>query len=303
MHLTRWLLTMVIVGVLGLQAALAEPPTPAIGADFLHIMADAQRLVGPQPAADTLQLKSGDTLLFLSDTVNNQGIAAYSGYARACQRVLDALYPELKLTMAAYEINGFQAQKIDPLLAREATPAAGRQTWVFLLMGMQDATSTPTVPVSPELIPVYKARVADMAEKVLATGARLVLVTPPYLWNARPSMANDKMQCYADAMQQLAADKRLPIVDVHALLGTAMAAAPRNVSMMAGVRLGSMGDAVCAVGLLRALGVPDAAVATADLLPAIQFRAFGMRVVELADLLGVPPTRLLQPEFAGQLAF
>lgn len=66
---------------------------------------------------------------------------------------------------------------------------------------------------------------------------------------------------------------------------------------------GPHGDAIMAIGVLRAFGVPDATMAGADLMPLLQCKPFGMSAKHLAELLEIPVTRFDKLELRQAFTF
>ena len=94
------------------------------------------------------------------------------------------------------------------------------------------------------------------------------------------------------------------VADLHALFLTALTRKPDGLALTAdGVHMSIYGDALMAIGILRALGVPDATIAATDTLPALQMRTWGMPLQKAADLLEVPPDRFLKKELLRMLTF
>jgi len=70
-----------------------------------------------------------------------------------------------------------------------------------------------------------------------------------------------------------------------------------------GVHMGPYGDAIMAIGVLRAFGVPDATIAETDSLAFLQCKAFNMPLKHLAELLEIPVTRFAKPELRQGFSF
>jgi hypothetical protein len=92
----------------------------------------------------------------------------------------------------------------------------------------------------------------------------------------------------------------------HCLLFLLLAVAAKPILLaltMDGVNMSLYGDAIMAIGVLRALGVSDATTASTDIISALQLRPLEMRLTEAAKTLDVPPRRFFAPEIAKFLSF
>ena len=83
-----------------------------------------------------------------------------------------------------------------------------------------------------------------------------------------PAEGNKRLPKYVEAEKQIAAEKKCQLVDLHAMFLTALKQKPAGQKTcwltVDGVDMNPLGDAIMAVGVLRALGVPDAKIAASD---------------------------------------
>ena len=295
----RW--TMLGCSLLITAAVMAADEPVTLSRDLSKITADALALVGPaaEPAPKELRIKPGDKVAFMGDS-----ITAFGGYVRLAAGVLQNLYPDLKLP--GFVNGGISGQKAENMEPRFTTSMqlSNKTAWTFINVGINDVWHRLKDPHDPAVLAAYKTNVTKMVEKALATGATPVLLTPTVIQEDPNTEGNKRLLMYVAAMQEIAAEKHCPIIDLHALFLTAISHKPADLKLTGdGVHMGLYGDAIMAIGVLRAFGVPDATLAGFDTLPMLQCKGWNMSVKHLAELLEIPVTRFDKPELRTVLSF
>ena len=93
------------------------------------------------------------------------------------------------------------------------------------------------------------------------------------------------------------------MADLHDLFLKALAARKTPVKFTSdGVHMAAYGDAIMAIGVLRALGLPDDKIAAVDMTPILKVRGMGT-LTGAAELLEVPVARFAKPELLSLLGF
>ena len=93
-----------------------------------------------------------------------------------------------------------------------------------------------------------------------ANGIQALLVTPTLIEEDPGSEGNQRLAWYAEAMRSLAREKNCRLADAHALFLEALPHKPAGTEYWLttdGVHPSSLGNAILAAGILRALGIPD----------------------------------------------
>ncbi len=220
-------------------------------------------LVGPPPADSPteLQLKPGEQIVAIGDSITQFG-----GYLRYIDAVLAQQCPELKIPPIVNK--GISGQKAEDLVARfEKDVVALKPAYVTICVGINDVWHRLGQPHDEKVLAAYKANVAKMVDLAQKAGIKVILLTPTVCMEDPNSEGNQRLAKYVEAEKQIAAEKKCQIVDLNGIFLNALKQKPAGqVTWLTtdGVHMKPMGDAVMAVGILRALGVPDAKIAAAE---------------------------------------
>jgi lysophospholipase L1-like esterase len=230
----------------------------------LGLFATVLSLVGPPPA-DTpaaLQLKEGQKIVAIGDSITQAG-----GYLRYINRVLAGQYPELKIPAVINK--GIGGQKAEDLVKRfERDVIAQKPAYVTLSIGINDVWHRLGAPHNPKVLEAYKENVGKMVDMAQAAGIKVILLAPTVIQEDANAEGNKRLAAYVAAQREIAAAKKCQFVDLHGMFLEALKKKPAekkgNWLTGDGVHMRPEGDAIMAVGVLRALGVPDAKIAAAD---------------------------------------
>jgi lysophospholipase L1-like esterase len=290
------LLWLTLALALALGAAMAQQP--AVGTDPAKVLVDALALAGGTSADGAPQLAPGSSLAFMGDSITAGG-----GYVRLAIYVLNTKYPDLKVTAINAGISGHKAENMEPRFERDMR-LAQKPAVCFINVGINDVWHRNKAPHDPAVLDAYKANVTKMVEKAQAAGAQVVLLTPTIIQEKADNEENTRLVMYVDAMKAVAQEKNCKVADLHALFLNALATKPAGMKITGdGVHMNAYGDALMAIGVLRALGVPDKTIADTDPLGAFQVKSLNMSLAKAAELLEVPPTRFFKPGLAQLLGF
>lgn len=287
-----------VCAVLAMSLVLAQQAgAPAPGTDITKVLPDVLAMVGAQDGGQ-LQLKAGDKVAFMGDSITQGG-----GYVRLANFVLNAKYAEIKPVFINAGISGQKAENMEPRFEKDMH-LAEKPAFTFINVGINDVWHRVSAPHDPAVLDAYKANVVKMVDEAQAAGAQVVLLTPTVISEDPNNEGNKRLPLYVDAMKQIAADKKCALIDLHAMFLKALDAKPKGLSLTVdGVHMNPYGDAIMAIGVLRALGVPDATIAATDILPALRVNGMGMSLIQAAQLLEVPPSRFSKPELVRMLGF
>ena len=226
-------------------------------ATLVKLFALVLSLVGPSPkdSPKHFQLKAGDTIVAIGDSITQGG-----GYLRDVDAVLAAKYPELKIPAI---INvGISGQKAEDLVTRfEKDVVARKPAVVTLSIGINDVWHRVGQAHSEDVLKAYKANVSKMVEQAQAAGIKVILLAPTVIQEDPQSEGNKRLAMYIAAEKQVAAEKKCQFVDLHGMFLEALKKKPEtekgNWITSDGVHMNPTGDALMALGVLRALGAPD----------------------------------------------
>jgi lysophospholipase L1-like esterase len=221
-------------------------------------------LLGPPPA-DTpkeLQLKPGDTIIAIGDSITQQG-----GYLRDVDAVLAQQYADLKIAKVVNK--GISGQKAEDLVKRFDKDVLQRKpTYVTISIGINDVWHRVAKPHDPHVLAAYRANVTKMVDQAQKAGIKVILLTPTLIEEKPDSEGNKRLAAYVEAEKEIAAEKKCQLVDLHSMFLTVLqkkpAGHPGKELTVDGVHMNPRGDAIMAVGILRAFGVPDAKIAASN---------------------------------------
>ena len=231
-------------------------------------------------------------------------ITAGGGYLRLAASVLQTNYPDLKLpTFINCGVSGQKAENMEPRFARDMH-LAEKPAWAFISVGINDVWHRVGKPHDPAVLAEYRTNVTKMVTEAQAAGATVVLLAPTLIQEQADSEGNQRLLLYVAALNEIAAEKNCRVIDLHGMFLQALKNKPTDLKLTSdGVHMGVYGDAIMAIGVLRAFGIPDATIASTATLPLLQCKGLNMTVKRLADLLEIPVTRFDKPELRPSLAF
>jgi lysophospholipase L1-like esterase len=218
-------------------------------------------LIGPAPK-DTprfFRLKPGDSIVAIGDSITQAG-----GYLRATDAVLATRYPDMNIPPITNV--GISGQKAEDLVLRfEKDVVEKKPAVVTISIGINDVWHRLENPHDDEVLKNYKANVTKMVEQAQAASIRVILLAPTLIQEAPESEGNKRLKMYVDAEKEIAAEKKCQFVNLHETFLEALKKKPAeekgNWLTSDGVHMKPLGDTIMAVGILRALGVPDAKIA------------------------------------------
>jgi lysophospholipase L1-like esterase len=249
-----------VAGVAALAAEkAAEPP-----AKPESVLAQALKLVPAAPADSPKEpiLKAEDKVVAIGDSITQQ-----AGYVKMINAALAQSCPDLKIPPV---INvGISGQKAEDLVKRfdkdvvQKKPAA-----VTLSIGINDVWHRLKNPADPKVLAAYKENVAKMVDLAQAANIKPILLAPTVIQEDPATEGNQRLTDYVEAMKSVAAEKKCAFVDLHGMFLEALKKKPADTKgnwlTADGVHMKPLGDAIMAIGALRALGLSDEKIAAAD---------------------------------------
>jgi lysophospholipase L1-like esterase len=228
-----------------------------MNADLAKLFAALIGILGPAPAdmPKDMQLKKGDQIVAIGDSITQAG-----GYLLDVDSVLATQYQGLK---APKIINvGISGQKAEDLVKRfDHDVVQKKPQWVTLSIGINDVWHRLGKPHDPKVLEAYKDNVSKMVDMAQAAGIKVILLSPTVIQEDASAEGNKRLTAYVAAEKQIAAEKKCQFVDLHQMFIDLLAKKPSDVKgnwlTRDGVHMQPMGDALMALGILRALGVPD----------------------------------------------
>lgn len=248
----------------------------------MNLFAMVLALIGPpetQPAGRTergLRIKAGQQIVAIGDSITQA-----SGYLRAMDAVFAQQYPDLKIPKIVNV--GISGQKAEDLVKRfEKDVVARKPAIVTISIGINDVWHRLDKPHDDKVLDAYKQNVEKMVEMAQAAKVRVYLVAPTVIGEDPKTEGNMRLAKYIAAGKDIARRHKCTYVDLHALFLRAVeehgkknpGAKPPRVEAGGlphgrftedGVHMKPQGDTLMAVGILRAMGVPDEKMKATDL--------------------------------------
>ena len=105
-------------------------------------------------------------------------------------------------------------------------------------------------------------------------------------------------------MKDVAAAHNCLMIDLHAMFLRAIARKSPGLPLTSdGVHMAIYGDAIMAIGVLRAVGVPEQKIAQTDTLSLLQCRGWNMSARLFTERLEIPPDRLAKTDLLRNFSF
>ena len=205
-----------------------------------------------------IAVKSGEKIGFLGDSITAGGWSNPAGYVR--------------LVMAGLKANGIDAEavpagisghKSNDMLARlEKDVLSKKPQWMTLSCGVNDVWHG----AKGVLLDQYKENITKIVDTATAAGAKVVITTATVIYEKLDSPQNVQLAPYNDFLRALAKEKNLPLADLNAMFHERIKAEnqpDKKVVTSDGVHMNGEGNKLMATGVLRAMGLDDAAMAKA----------------------------------------
>ncbi len=208
-----------------------------------------------QAAETEIQLKSGDRIVALGDSITQAG-----GYLVFMRKVLNRNYPQLKIEIINAGISGHKSTDMSARLRRDVIDK--QPTVVTISCGVNDVWHGFYNPPRGVDLETYTSLMTRMVDDLrAATKADIYLLTPTIIKEDLSSPENLKLESYCDAVRRIAAEKNCHLVDLNqtfnlALRAAQIGAAPDFHPTSDGVHMKPAGDFLMGAALLRAMGVP-----------------------------------------------
>lgn len=224
---------------------------------FIYVIA---LLGAPFVQAAAPLVKGGETVAFMGDSITQQGAEPSGGYVRLVESGLAANGLAIKVIPA-----GISGHKSNQMRARlEADVLAKKPDWMTLSCGVNDVWHGENgVPLD-----AYKVNITDMVDRCQKAGVKVMILTATQIGLPLDNPNNVKLAPYNDFLRALAKERQLPLADLNAAMAAEQDAlkAAGNTSPLTtdGVHMSYLGNLMMARGVLRAFGLSDEQLATAE---------------------------------------
>lgn len=212
--------------------------------------------------ADGIQIRNGESLAFLGDSITQQGWSKPYGYVHLVVEGLKSAGVEVKPIPAG--ISGHKSTNMNARMEKDVT--AKKAQWMTLSCGVNDVWHGKNgVPLEQ-----YKKEVTQIFDKADKAGIKVVVLTPTMIREDPEGSLNKQLVPYLEFLRAAAKERNYLIADLNADMQKAIADAkakdPNRKGLLLtvdGVHMNAAGDEMMASGILKALGLSDAQLAAA----------------------------------------
>lgn len=192
-------------------------------------------------------IKDGDTIVFLGDSITQQG-GEPEGYVSLFKLLLDVGGYETRVVNA-----GIGGHKSNDMLARlDEDVLKHKPTWVSVSCGVNDVWhGEKGVP-----LPDYKKNMTEIVDRCLKTGAKVLLLTATPIFEDVNSSENMKLAPYNEFLRKLAKQKKILLCDLNQEFSRWYSLKLNDKKLMTtdGVHMNPRGNRLMAIQVAKALG-------------------------------------------------
>jgi lysophospholipase L1-like esterase len=206
----------------------------------------------------TVPLKSGDRIVFLGDSITQQG-AGPQGYVRFVKNTLQRRAGDLDIEVIGAGISGHKVPDLQKRLDKDVLDKD--PTIVVIYIGINDVWHSQNGRGTP--VADYEAGLKDLVTRIQAKNARVILCTPSVIGekHAGENPLDGMLAQYAGISRKVAFDNGVQLLDLHDAFRHHLERnnpdnKERGVLTTDGVHLNEAGNRFVARQMLSALGVP-----------------------------------------------
>jgi lysophospholipase L1-like esterase len=212
------------------------------------------------PAAGRAEpaVKTGEKIAFLGDSITQGGANNASGYVRLVISGLEA--NGIKATMIPAGISGHKSNQMLERLDKDVI--AKKPEWMTLSCGVNDVWHGANgVPLD-----AYKQNITAIVDRAQAAGIKVMILTATMIREDATNSENQKLAPYNDFLRQLAAEKKCLLADLNADMHASLKPGQHHDHQLTsdGVHMNPLGDRMMARGILKAFGLSESQMKTAD---------------------------------------
>ena len=214
-------------------------------------------LMGTVALSAQIKIKDGEKIAFLGDSITQQGHNYPAGYVNLVMIGLKANGIKAEMVKA-----GISGHKSNNMLARLDKDVISKKPQIMTLScGVNDVWHG----VRGVKLEDYKKNIRQIVDKALAANIQVYIMTSTMVTENPKHKNNLKLDEYNKFLKELAAEKKLPLVDLNAsmkkVLTDIKAKYPdvnTNFLTVDGVHMNPLGNMVMAGTILKSFGFTDA---------------------------------------------
>lgn len=198
------------------------------------------------------EIKSGDSIAFLGDSITQFGWQQPSGYVRMAEAAFRANGLDVKIIPAG--ISGHKSNQMLERLDRDVI--SKKPTYMTLSCGVNDVWHGRNGVVLED----YKKNITEIVNRAQAAGIKVIILTATMIREDVDNQENQKLAAYNDFLRELAREKGCVLADLSAEMirqvGELRAKTGKKHNFLTndGVHMDYAGNLMMAEGVLKALG-------------------------------------------------
>lgn len=236
---------------------------------FRALLAMAVMMTGSTAMA---QLKDGETIVFLGDSITKQG-AGEKGYVTLFQKAVDKARPDSGIKVIGAGIGGHKVPDLEKRLEKDVL--AHKPNVVVIYIGINDVWHSQSG--RGTAIDAYETGLTSLIKRCQDAGARVILATPSVIGEKTDGTngLDEMLEDYAAVSRKVAAAGGATLLDLRAafsghLRAYNVAGEKSGILTTDGVHLNDEGNRFVAVRMLEAVG--ERAVKTRVLRHLVMFK-------------------------------
>ena len=226
---------------------------------MLMICAAMFSMMDSTAAQQTFMVKDGETIVFLGDSIT-QGASRPEGFIPLINLFCGVNGYEVKTINA-----GIGGHKSSDMLARlDRDVLKHNPDWVFISCGVNDVWHHARW--EGIYLPDYKRNMAEIVDRCLKAGAKIILLTSTPIYENLNSEENKKLRTYNDFLKTLAKSRGIILCDLFAAFEKIYKVKMTDENLMTtdGVHMKPRGYRLMAREMLKALGASGRELALAE---------------------------------------
>lgn len=213
-------------------------------------------LMGTAALSAQIKVKNGDKIAFLGDSITQQGHNYPAGYVNMVMIGLKANGVNAQMVKA-----GISGHKSNNMLERLNRDVINKKPQIMTLScGVNDVWHG----AKGVKLEDYKKNIRQIVDKALAANIQVYIMTSTMITENPQHKNNLKLDEYNKFLKELAAEKKLPLVDLNAAMKKVLADTQKaypgvktNFLTVDGVHMGPLGNMMMAGTILKSFGFTD----------------------------------------------
>lgn len=183
------------------------------GLTIAIVIATGLRGAGAEEAK--VELKKGDRIVFLGDSITQGGDSHDKGYVRLIRKSLTEKHPDWDLSIIGAGISGNKVPDLQRRLQKDVLDR--KPTIVVIYIGINDVWHGEKDPARGTMPDAFSSGLKDVIARCAAAGAQVVLCTPTVIGEKKDggNSLDEKLDQYSDISRGLCQELRLVPCDLR----------------------------------------------------------------------------------------